>query len=370
MFSPASSEFEVVALAAAVASILAALALWDRMRGRAWLKAAQRVGIIALCQLLAVAGAFAVVNRQNSFYLTWSELAGAADLGAVTIDGGPPASPDPVATTPSSPSASAEAGAVRPSASLFTPGAAGTVEAMVTGARSGVTGQILVWTPPGYSASGPKLPVLLALHGYPGNPIDAINGLGMPAALPQLIASGALPPMIVVAASTNIGGKDWGCADAPGSPRVDTWLTQDVREIVQANFRVREQSRWSVLGLSAGATCAVRLTLLHPDAFGAAVSIAGSNAPDSPALTVDRATRNANNLLTLVAAGTPRAVSLLLAVSRQDPGTLHDAQALQKAIGAHVTADIAVIEHGGHNWNVWAAMTPPALTWIGQHLDH
>ena len=256
-----------------------------------------------------------------------------------------------------------------PSASPFAPAAAGMVQATVTGPRSGVTGQVLVWTPPGYSPSGPPLPVLLSLNGYPGNPIDAINGLGMPTAIPQLIASGALPSMIVVAASTNIGGKDWGCADAPGGPRVDTWLTRDVRELVQANFQVLGQSRWSVLGLSSGGTCAVRLTLLHPDAFGAAVGMAGSNAPDSPALTVDRETARANNLLTLVAAGAPRDVSLLLAVSRTDPGTLRDAQALQKAVGPHVTVDIAAIEHGGHNWAVWAAMTPRALTWLGQHLD-
>lgn len=367
MFSPASREFEVAALTAGILSVVVALALWDRARGRAWLKVVQRVGLVALCQLLAVAGALAVVNQQNSFYLTWSELAGAADLGAVTIQDGPPASSGVVSTAKSTPSASA--GAVPPSASPFAPAAAGMVQATVTGPRSGVTGQVLVWTPPGYSPSGPPLPVLLSLNGYPGNPIDAINGLGMPTAIPQLIASGALPSMIVVAASTNIGGKDWGCADAPGGPRVDTWLTRDVRELVQANFQVLGQSRWSVLGLSSGGTCAVRLTLLHPDAFGAAVGIAGSNAPDSPALTVDRATARANNLLTLVAAGAPRDVSLLLAVSRTDPGTLRDAQALQKAVGPHVTADIAAIEHGGHNWAVWAAMTPRALTWLGQHLD-
>ena len=360
MFSPASSAFEATALAAGILSIVAALAIWDRVRGRAWLKVVQRVGLVALCQLLAVAGAFAVVNQQNSFYLTWSELAGAANLGTVTIQDAPPASPGGATTVKSTPSANA---------GPFAPAADGMLEATVTGPRSGVTGQILVWTPPGYSPSGPPLPVLLSLNGYPGNPIDAINGLGLPTAVPHLIASGALPPMIVVAASTNIGGKDWGCADTPGGPRVDTWLTRDVRELIQANFRVLEQSRWSVLGLSAGGTCAVRLTLLHSDAFGAAVGIAGSNAPDSPALTVDRATARANNLLTLVAAGAPRDVTLLLAVSRQDPGTLREAQALQKAVGPHVTADIEAIASGGHNWAVWAAMTPPALTWLGHHLD-
>ncbi len=370
MFSPASSAFEATALAAGILSIVAALALWDRVRGREWLKVVQRVGLVALCQLLAVAGAFAVVNQQNSFYLTWSELAGTADLGAVTIQDAPPASPGGATTVKSAPSANTGAAGVPLDASPFAPAAGGMLQATVTGPRSGVTGQVLVWTPPGYSPSGPPLPVLLSLNGYPGNPIDAINGLGLPTAIPQLIASGALPSMIVVAASTNIGGKDWGCADAPGGPRVDTWLTRDVRELVQANFRVLEHSRWSVLGLSAGGTCAVRLTLLHSDAFGAAVGIAGSNAPDAPALTVDRATARANNLLTLVAAGTPRDVSLLLAVSRTDPGTLREAQALQKAVGPHVTADIEAIASGGHNWAVWAAMTPPALTWLGHHLDH
>jgi S-formylglutathione hydrolase FrmB len=175
--------------------------------------------------------------------------------------------------------------------------------------------------------------------------------------------------MIVVSATTNIDGKDWGCSDAPGGPSVATWLSDDVQSTVRAHFNVDAHSRWNLLGLSAGAACAVRLALTHFDQFAAAASIAGYNAPDAPVLTGDRATISANNLRTLAAAGTPRPVSLLLAASRQDPGTLGDAKALQRSVGTGVQADIEEVAHGGHNWDVWAAMTPPALIWLGQHIS-
>lgn len=340
------------------------------MRGRAWVKLTQRAALVVLSQVLAVAAVFAVVNQQNSFYLTWTELVGAANPGVVTIQTG---AESPAATAPASPSSAASPTTTTTSAvggaNAFTADGTGLLVADVTGSHSGVHGQILVWTPPGYTGSGAALPVVLALAGYPGNPVDTFNGLRLRTILPDLIASGKLPPMIVVSATTDIDGKDWGCSDAPGGPSVATWLSVDVQSTVRAHFNVDAHSRWNLLGLSAGATCAVRLALTHFDQFEAAASIAGYNTPDAPVLTGDPAATRANNLMTLAAAGTPRPVSLLLAASKQDPGTLGDALALQRSVGPGVQADVETVARGGHNWEVWAAMTPPALTWLGQHFS-
>ena len=96
----------------------------------------------------------------------------------------------------------------------------GVASTRVVGPASGVSGEMDVWTPPGYDPHHPGgYPVILALDGYPGQPIDAINGLNLPTAVPAAIAAGQLTASIVVTATTNVDGRNWGCADTPGGPR-------------------------------------------------------------------------------------------------------------------------------------------------------
>ncbi|MBU4214387.1 MAG: hypothetical protein KJ792_07005 [Actinobacteria bacterium] len=373
MPGPASRLFELVAILVAVASIPLALLVWNRVRGPVALRAVQRVLVLLVCQVAAVAAVFAGVNQANRFYVTWDELFGTADLGAATIvPGAAAAAPQPAqapnTAAPATPTTAAPTVAAVP----FTGDGSGLVSAQVTGARSGVNGQILVWTPPGYTATGDPLPVLLALDGSPGDPIDTFNGLQLVAKASELIATGAMKPTLIVSATTNVGGKDWGCSDAPADgPKVATWLTQDVPAVISASFHVLAVSaqRWQVMGYSSGASCAVRLAVTTPALFSAAASLAGANVPDARVLSGSAQARKDNDLRTLVAAGTDRPVALLLAASKQDAATTSDAVQLQKAVGPQVSADLELLTRGGHNWDTWQAMTSPALSWLAQHTN-
>lgn len=362
---PSSTAFVVIMAILTASTVVGALAAWNRVRGRAVVRLVQRVGLVLVCQVTAVGVVFAAVNHANSFFVDWAELGGAGGTGAVTIQGdgtvaplpseGPTRGGDPTPTPPPT---------GLPPGYTLTDG--GTATAHVVGPASGVSGELVVWTPPGYDAHhAGGYPVILALDGYPGQPIDAINGLDLPTAVPAAVAAGQLTASIIVSATTNVDGKNWGCADTPGGPRVGTWLTSDVPALLSRDFAVRPGARWAVLGLSEGASCAVRLALTDPTQFAAAISLSGGNAPDAPALSRTAADRHSNDLRTLADNGVALPVDLLLAATRQDKGTASDATALQQTTGHGVHVDVELLDHGGHNWDVWKKMTPPALAWLG-----
>ncbi|MCG2799819.1 MAG: esterase family protein [Cellulomonas sp.] len=370
MFGPGTVAFEAAAISAAIISIPLALILWNRVRGNAFLRGLQRVLLMVLAQLLAIAAIFGVVNQVNQFYVTWSELVGSVEPGTPTIV--PGTGSTSVATPEVDPATPDDPGAATTAPTAFTDDGSGLLTAQVTGTKSGVDGQIIVWTPPGYSATGDALPVLLTLDGFPGNPSDTFNGLQLVSTITSMISAGTMEPTIVVSATTNVNGDDWGCANAPtGGPQVATWLTQDVPDIVAASFNAKAPStfRWQVMGLSAGAACSVRLTLTEPTIFSAAASLAGFNIPDSPILSGSDQETKDNDLRTLAAKGTSEPVALLLAASKQDGDSASDAEKLQAAVGPNVTADLEILKTGGHNWDTWLAMTPAALTWLAQHTE-
>lgn len=375
MGDPSSMTVVWVSGVATLVAIVGALTLWSRVRGPGALRVLQRLLLVGLCQLTAVLVVFTAVNHEYGFYSSWGELVDAAPGGDPAIIEGEAKPPleDP-SSEPPSPSPTSAAASPTPAAppppdpAPFTPGPFDTMTLHLVGDASRFEGDVYVRTPPGYDPSKPGgYPVLLALGGAPGQPTDAINGLRLPDALEAAVAAGELPPTVIVAAQTNVNDEDRGCTDIPGSDQVATWLTRDVPTLVRAHFAIAPDTRWSVIGLSSGGYCAGHLALTQPDLFAAGISIAGANLPDAPELRDTSAERQASDLRNLAAAGVARPVAILAAASEQDLATARDAKALQKAAGPGVTVDLEMEPKGGHNFAVWAAMVPPALTWLGTH---
>lgn len=356
MWGPQSIAVLVVAIALAVATIAATLWGWARVRGPAVLRGLQRIGLVLLCQVMAVAVVGVAINRLDGFFATWTDVAGILqDVGGTVPTDIPSSSSGHRAVTARPPDADAARGPFRWSGGVW--------RLHTRGADSGVTGDILVWTPPGYDRHRPGgYRVLLALSGYPGTPVTTINGLDLPSGVASRMAAGRLPPTLVVTATTNIGGRNWDCADIPGGPQVATWLTRDVVGLVRTSFDVAP-GRWTAIGPSTGAYCSVRLALTAPAQIRAAIAIAGENAADSPAFGRDRA--HAEDLCTLAASGAHPAVSLFLAASRQDGSTAEDARALAAAAGPGVAATVHLADDGGHSWRVWAGLAGQGLDWLG-----
>ena len=357
MWGPQGAAVLVTAVALAVAAVVGTLLWWGRVRGPAPVRTLQRIGLVLLCQVTAIAVVGAAINRLDGFFATWTDVAGILrDVGGA-VPGAPTSQPTAASGRPATVD-EASHGPFRWSGGLW--------RAHLHGAVSGVSGDVLVWTPPGYDphrSGGYR--VLLALSGYPGTPVTTINGLRLPDAVSSRIAGGRLPPTLVVTASTNLHGENWDCADVPRGPRVATWLTHDVAGLVAQSFDVAA-ARWTAIGTSTGAYCAAHLALTEPTHVGAAIVIGGENAADSPALVAAHGA-HAADLRTLAAAGTTAPVALVVAASRQDGTTASDALALAAAAAPGVTVTTRLRATGGHVWPVWADMAATGLDWLADH---
>jgi enterochelin esterase-like enzyme len=123
------------------------------------------------------------------------------------------------------------------------------------------------------------------------------------------------------------------------------------------------------MGYSAGAYCAVNLTVQHPDVFHAAVSLSGYNAPEAPLVARNPALKIVNDpYLVLRSEKHQPDIALLLAGSAQDPGTIPAAKALLSVLHTPGPNQLLTVQFGGHTTNVWRTMLSPALLWLSARL--
>ncbi|MFI8458635.1 alpha/beta hydrolase [Kitasatospora sp. NPDC085464] len=331
------------------------------------LRALSYLGTVLLCQFTAVAMVFVIVNDENQLYDTWGDLLGTAShVRAVPeppkdegLTGGP--SGAPVAKVPQAfhaPDSDAVPRNVK--------------QADLKGRLSGVDGEVLVWTPPQYDDPAFKdktFPVVELLAGYPGSSSAWFgdDAMAVTKQLEPLMKAGQVTPFILVAPRVTLLGKtDSGCADIPGKVNAETWLSRDVPQMVVDNFRADATAdRWAVSGYSAGAHCALRLALSHPNRYRAAVSMSGYNDPagEPSSLTAKdpKLRESANPLNILTHATTPPNVALYVTGKRGDG--LEDGLALQRAAKSPTT--VTPFETSGpHLTSTWKPLVGPTFTWL------
>ena len=355
----------------AVALILP-LVLWSRVRGPRALRAVARMFMVLFAQGTAVALVFVLVNNANSLYDNWADLLGtgnhvqqAANLGADGTGG----------------IALKRLPKVRQNFTAATgPGMRGVRETQLKGRVSGVNAEVYVWLPPQYGEpkyAHHKFPVVELLPGYPGSAKAWFGSLHATAQLAPLMRNGEVSPFILVAPRTNLlAGVDTGCANIPGTVNADSWLSIDVPKMVTDNFRAQPAPRgWAVAGYSAGAHCAVKLAVAHPDRYMAAVSMSGYNDPigERNSLAAQNLRiRAANNpYLLLKKALTPPRIALY--ISGQPRDGYEAGVALEQTAKAPTTVHVIFIPRsaGGHNMALWRPQVVPAFRWLsvqmGQH---
>jgi S-formylglutathione hydrolase FrmB len=136
---------------------------------------------------------------------------------------------------------------------------------------------VRVYTPAGYddaSDAGRRYPVVYLLHGWPGS--DG-NWPGLGRAIvtaDSLIASGRMPPAILVFPNGNgkgFLGRSLYLDSQDESSRMEQFLVDRLPGWVDATFRTLPACR-AVIGLSDGGTAAINLLLRYPDRFVAAAS--------------------------------------------------------------------------------------------------
>ncbi|MFI6939142.1 alpha/beta hydrolase [Streptomyces sp. NPDC050418] len=157
------------------------------------------------------------------------------------------------------------------------------------GAKSGFTGKVWVWAPkeykdPKYAHSA--FPVLIALPGSYGFPNNYWWGtdFALQEKVAQAVAQGRSKPYIIVMPVQNPNRDNYyDGADIPGQPKMGTWMSEDVPELVKENFRTfASPSAWGFFGSSSGGYIGIKTALQHPDRFGFAIAGGPDTFPDSP----------------------------------------------------------------------------------------
>lgn len=303
-------------------------------------KAAIRVVALVLSVSGVVVTSLVWVNRQIDEYPTWASLSG-SNTDAVAA--APVAAPH---------------------------GAGGDILTFtVAGKKSGMTLPMYAYTPPGYRTdTATTYPVVEALHGYPGGPLQWLNKLGVRKILDTEIRAGRMAPTIVLFPyQTPKPTIDTECTNIVHGPQAETFLTQDVPAFARAHLRVRGgPGTWGLIGFSAGAYCATDLLLRHPDEYYAGASLSGYADPGIP---VGNGTEHTTYNATWRFAHLPiPAVALYLACARTDRGALKGTQALAHDAKAPMSVTTSYVNGGGHNAETWIAMEAPAFDWLSSWL--
>ncbi|MFD7336361.1 alpha/beta hydrolase [Streptomyces violascens] len=159
------------------------------------------------------------------------------------------------------------------------------------GKKSGFKGKVWVWVPPQYK--DPKyaksgFPVMVALPGGAGYPSNYWMGtdLKLEASISKWSDEGKSLPFILAMPVLNphpdTGGLYWDASDIPGQPKMGTWLTEDVPDLIKANFRtVKSRDGWAFMGSSTGGFAGLKSVLQKPDQFKAVIASGPDIVPDS-----------------------------------------------------------------------------------------
>ncbi|GAA3891254.1 alpha/beta hydrolase [Streptomyces sp. NPDC003631] len=366
------TPFLFTSIALVTVALLLPLLLWSRIRGPMALRHVARVLMLLFAQTTAITLVFVMVNNANNLYDNWADLLGtgnhvqrAADLGKDGTGGiQVKALPRVRQTfTPADGAGAHTAGGVRVT--------------QLRGRVSGVEAEVYVWLPPQYDEPAyrhRKFPVVELLSGYPGSAKAWFGTLRVHEQLLPLMRSGQVAPFILVAPRTNLIAKvDTGCANIPGVVNADTWLSIDVPKMVTDNFRARPApDGWAAAGYSAGAHCAAKLVVAHPDRYRAAISLSGYNDPigERHSLAARSLTlrRENNPFMLLRGYRTPPRISLYLSGQLGDG---YQAAVALRALAAPPTTVRAVLiprSAGGHSMALWRPQIPYVFTWLTQQM--
>ena len=218
--------------------------------------------------------------------------------------------------------------------------------------------------PPGHGP-GDRLPLVIALHGFGGNHVNALSGLSPAQALALRAGGAPLPPMALV--TVDGGGGYWNPhpGDNPQAMLAEELIPRCRRLGLGAGNRAT-----GVLGISMGGFGAIALAEKYPRLIGAVAAIA-------PAIWTSYAqarTANAGAYASEADFAADDAAALATVPVRVASGSgdpfYPGVQAFVQALPAHpggVPADV-YLGNGCHTDSFFRAQESPSLAFLATHL--
>lgn len=244
--------------------------------------------VIAGASVLALAGVASLVMAHY-------EIPPFTDKGKAVSFGTPPAGSSGGGTGAKPPANSKMSMPTGPQAdfknSMTLPDGTHVAVTTLDGKKSGFKGKVWVWAPkeyndPKFAKSG--FPVMIALPGGAGYPNNYWMGtdLGLQSSISKWYTEGKSKPFILAMPVLNPGPDDkgvyWDGSDIPDQPKMGTWLTDDVPDLMRANFRtVKSRDGWAYMGSSTGGFASLKAVLKYPEKFKAAICSGPDIVPDS-----------------------------------------------------------------------------------------
>jgi enterochelin esterase-like enzyme len=271
-------------------------------------------------------------------------------------------------------------GTVRPAPPADTADGSGSrvVTFTVHGTASHLSLTAYAYLPPGYDQAPLNtqlLPVVEVLDGFPGTPMSWLRRMNLQQRLDTEISAHRMPPAVVVLPyQTPDLRHDTECVNARGGVAAETFLTQDVPDVVAQRFRVRtDAASWGLVGYSAGGFCSVNLALRHPDRYAAAVSLSGyfqalTDHTTGDLYRGDLAAKDENSPLWRVEHLPIPPLAIYLAAARDDPAVYRQMRRFAAAAKPPLRLTTATTPLGGHTMAAWLPMIAPALDWLGSWL--
>lgn len=244
--------------------------------------------------------------------------------------------------------------------------------------------QAQVYLPPAWFAKQrPALPVVMLMHGEPGDPDWAEGGEAPVAADAWAAQHRGVAPVLVMPDINGSLTADTECVDSPVG-NAETYLTVDVPAAVQQQFGTKPPGRsWALAELSEGGACAIMLALRHPDLFSTFGDFGGLSGPrvgESDTDTASTVTElfggsqqefAAHEPADLLATGNPayRNLAGWFDVGGADGDPLAAAQTLAPlAAAAGIATCLIVVPDGEHTFDVWSAAFRQSLPWMAARL--
>ncbi|HEX9497988.1 MAG TPA: alpha/beta hydrolase-fold protein, partial [Mycobacterium sp.] len=138
--------------------------------------------------------------------------------------------------------------------------------------------------PPAWYATDPppQLPTVMMIGGEFNTPADWLRAGNAVKTIDDFAAAhGGNAPVFVFVDSGGAFNNDTECVNGTRGKAADH-LTKDIVPFMVSRYGVSpNRANWGVVGWSMGGTCAVDLTVMHPDMFSAFEDIAGDLTPNS-----------------------------------------------------------------------------------------